>query len=112
MLFKPLWPVVDYVANYEYIVTVLCENKDRPELNCDGKCYLAKQFEKQQEESQKAPFSSTDKVEIPVVLFCQSDKDYQLDITIETLAQHQFPIIQNSYYKILIRVISPPPEVV
>lgn len=42
--------------NYDYIVNVLCENKDRPQLNCDGKCYLAKQFAKESEEKGKNPF--------------------------------------------------------
>ena len=46
MLVKPLWPIVEYVANYDYIVEVLCVNRDRPELNCDGKCYLAQQLAK------------------------------------------------------------------
>ena len=56
MLVKPLWPIVEYVANYDYIVEVLCVNKDRPELNCDGKCYLAQQLAKEQREHDKNPF--------------------------------------------------------
>ena len=56
MLFKPLWPIVEYVVNYDYIVNVLCENKDKPKLNCDGKCYLAKQLAKASKEDGKNPF--------------------------------------------------------
>lgn len=56
MLVRPLWPVVDYIVNYDYIVNVLCENKDKPELNCDGKCYLAKQLAKESEDERKNPF--------------------------------------------------------
>ncbi len=33
-----------YEVNYDYYVNELCENKDRPELHCDGKCYFAKQL--------------------------------------------------------------------
>lgn len=33
-----------YQANYDYYAEVLCENKDKPELHCDGKCYFAKQL--------------------------------------------------------------------
>ncbi|MCF4101421.1 hypothetical protein L1I30_07070 [Gillisia sp. M10.2A] len=39
-LFQPIFPLVDYAFNYEYIATELCENRDRPELSCNGKCYL------------------------------------------------------------------------
>ncbi|MDP5231457.1 MAG: hypothetical protein NWQ38_13780 [Cellulophaga sp.] len=56
MLFKPLWPIVEYVVNYDYIVNVLCENKDKPKLNCDGKCYLAKQLAKERNENGENPF--------------------------------------------------------
>ncbi|MEJ8803302.1 hypothetical protein [Pontibacter sp. H249] len=35
-----------YFANKAYIAAVLCENKDKPQLNCEGKCYLKKQLNK------------------------------------------------------------------
>ncbi len=41
---KPILPVIDYIVNYEYISTVLCENKDKPELECCGKCHLKKEL--------------------------------------------------------------------
>lgn len=28
------------MLNYDYISEELCENKDKPELQCEGKCYL------------------------------------------------------------------------
>lgn len=39
---RPVLPVIDYVFNYEYIATELCVNRDRPEMHCNGKCYLMK----------------------------------------------------------------------
>ena len=56
MLIKPLWPLAEYAVNYDYIVENLCENRDTPSLNCDGKCYLAKQLAKESEGSEKNPF--------------------------------------------------------
>lgn len=41
-LVKPLIPTLIYYTNYDYIVTELCENKDKPEMECHGKCYLKK----------------------------------------------------------------------
>jgi hypothetical protein len=43
---KPLAPIIEYYSNYDYIASVLCENKDKPYLECNGKCYLEKQLKK------------------------------------------------------------------
>jgi hypothetical protein len=36
--------VGNYVINKQEIVDRFCINKERPEMQCDGKCYLAKQL--------------------------------------------------------------------
>lgn len=41
---RPVFPIIEYYANYDYIATVLCENRDKPYLECNGKCYLEKQL--------------------------------------------------------------------
>ncbi|MCF2447636.1 hypothetical protein L0657_27015 [Dyadobacter sp. CY345] len=38
-----------YQINKEYITRVLCVNRDKPQLNCNGHCYLAKKLKAQQE---------------------------------------------------------------
>lgn len=35
-----------YELNKDYVAEVLCINKDKPELECNGKCYLNKQLKK------------------------------------------------------------------
>lgn len=52
-MLRPIKPYVDYVLNYEYISTVLCINKDKPEMECNGKCHLVKQVSEQQSEDLK-----------------------------------------------------------
>ena len=44
---QPALPVIEYVLRYQYIVNELCENRDKPILSCNGKCYLGDQVEKQ-----------------------------------------------------------------
>lgn len=44
ILFKPFVPVAVYVVNYDYISKVLCINRDRPKMHCNGKCFLKKQM--------------------------------------------------------------------
>jgi hypothetical protein len=47
VLVLPAVPVLEYMINYNYIVNELCENRDKPLLTCNGKCYLMDQVEKQ-----------------------------------------------------------------
>lgn len=46
VVFRPAFPFLDYVVNYRYIATELCENKNAPELHCNGKCHLKKELAK------------------------------------------------------------------
>ncbi|CAM3530439.1 hypothetical protein FSS13T_20940 [Flavobacterium saliperosum S13] len=57
---KPILPVLEYVLNYDYIVKELCENKAKPETNCNGKCHLMKELAKASENN--TPVSSEKKV--------------------------------------------------
>ena len=54
-LARPLAPYIEYGINKDFIATVLCINKDKPELKCDGKCYLAKQVKKASESDEQIP---------------------------------------------------------
>lgn len=46
VLVQPAIPVLEYLINYDYIVNELCENREKPILTCNGKCYLGDQVEK------------------------------------------------------------------
>lgn len=50
-MFRPLFPVLNYVVNYEYITKELCENKEKPEIECNGKCHLKAELAKASEEN-------------------------------------------------------------
>jgi hypothetical protein len=70
-VFKPVFPVIEYGLNYDYIAKVLCENKAKPELKCNGKCHLMKQLAKASEaeksDSKDKKNSSKIEWEIPFV---------------------------------------------
>lgn len=51
-LLKPVSPYLEYAINKDFIATVLCINKDKPELKCNGKCHLTKQLKKATETDQ------------------------------------------------------------
>ncbi len=53
-MLRPVAPFVEYAINYDYISDVLCINKDKPEMHCNGKCYVMKQLEKQKSDDFKS----------------------------------------------------------
>jgi len=42
--------VLEYKVNFSYIASVLCENRDKPEMHCNGKCHLKKQLKKEEQQ--------------------------------------------------------------
>ncbi len=76
LFLKPILPVLEYIVNYDYIAKELCENKEKPELECNGKCHLKKELAKasDSEASKEKPISN-DKKNNPKqeieVLYCQ-----------------------------------------
>jgi hypothetical protein len=80
IILKPILPVIDYVVNYEYISTVLCKNKDKPELNCCGKCHLKKELAKASEDEKPINSDKKDNTKQEVeVLFFQDIKSLVLE---------------------------------
>lgn len=59
LFLKPILPVIDYAVNYEYISKVLCINKAKPELKCNGKCHLMQELAKASDDDK--PLSSDKK---------------------------------------------------
>ncbi len=108
MLGKPLWPVVEYVINYDYIVTHLCENSDRPQLECDGKCYLAKMFAEKSTDHQENPFSKGQSIEIPLLFHLDTTKytlsEQWLDVAKRTVNPR--PIFHDFFF--VFEIIQPP----
>jgi hypothetical protein len=49
----------DYELNKDYIAKVLCENKKRPMLHCNGKCQLAKKMAAEEADAKKSARNST-----------------------------------------------------
>lgn len=72
---KPYFPYLDYLINKEYIAENLCENKEKPELQCNGKCHLKKEVQKAAEEvidSEEGPQKNpTGKVKVKINLIDQ-----------------------------------------
>ena len=109
MLVRPLWPVFEYVVNYDYIVNVLCENRSQPQLNCDGKCYLAKQLSKESEKNQKNPFGENQLREMPQILDVTFDPNIDRDQLFYTEINRKFwPKPNFNSFLFVFEIIHPP----
>lgn len=58
LVFRPAIPLVEYCLQKDYIAKVLCINKEKPQLKCNGKCHLSKQLQAETEETADSPFSA------------------------------------------------------
>ena len=70
MLFTSLNKLVyyaGYALNKNYIAKVLCENKAKPKLHCNGKCFLAKQLKQAEKNEQKQNSPLKNQVEAFIV---------------------------------------------
>ncbi len=78
-LFRPLMPIVDYYIHYDYIAEKLCENRNKPILACNGKCYLAKEIQKTLPESPIENNSKIPKIDVEKFPVTQLEQfDYKL----------------------------------
>ncbi len=58
-MLRPLGPLIVYYINYDYIAEELCENRDKPILDCNGRCYLNALIKRQAPQSENEKPIST-----------------------------------------------------
>lgn len=110
VLFRPLWPIVNYVANYDYIVENFCVNKDKPELKCNGQCYLMKQLAEQTDDDQTNPFEKQKKSESSEIVFLEK-YNYSIPSVMELDSFPLFAYRYNLSVNDSLSVLDPPPKV-
>ena len=68
--FSKLGILISYELNKDYIARVLCINKDKPEMHCNGQCYLHKKMQQDTEHKQQGQSTTGSKMELS--LFCST----------------------------------------
>lgn len=112
MLSRPLWPIVEYMVNYDYIVTKLCENRDEPEMQCNGKCYLTKQLAKEAAGEDKDPLGNNSKKrEIQQYIISESLPDFHLGTKNVFGSRKSIAYRPNLYTSLFTSKILHPPRV-
>lgn len=98
--------VVNYLQEYDYYVNVLCENRDKPEMQCNGSCHLAKEL--------KVAQNQTDPPEVPAEVKLGLSpflvQDYQKDEGIQLLVSPVFKEADVYYRDPFLSVTVPPPR--
>lgn len=92
--FSPLVIFSAYYANKSFVAGVLCENKNKPRLHCDGKCFLSKQLQKaeKEEHSQNTPAKA-------IEAFVYTEQVSLHNISNELYpAQPNYPLYQPNHY--------------
>nr|MBZ1362978.1 hypothetical protein [Dyadobacter fermentans] len=103
---------LDFEIRREYIVANLCENKNRPQMHCDGKCYLAKRIaaldEQEKRQAEKTYMSRLiDQVMDQRAVFSFA----QQPVVVELLPQAVFSVVPCFTPRIAVDDIFHPPLV-
>lgn len=69
--FQSVGIIINFKLNQDYIIKILCINKDNPETGCNGKCHLKNQLKKQASEPDKPATTSQFK---EIQLYAQANK--------------------------------------
>ncbi len=106
-MLRPIQPYVEYILNQDYIAEFLCINKDKPELECHGKCHLVKEINKQQKTDPLTSLSvSLENYPIGFVTIYGIDTS-QVFISLNS-TQSQFSYIQLYHFDYFKRAYQPP----
>ena len=91
--FATVGVIVQFQINRSYYAEVLCINKNRPELACQGKCVLMQRLQHEFEQSQDAERRTLQNFfDRELTLFCYTN---------------QFLTIENNEFSIFIERLSP-----
>ncbi|SDN10446.1 hypothetical protein SAMN05421820_106176 [Pedobacter steynii] len=61
-----------FKMNQDYIANALCENKDKPQMHCNGRCVLAKKLQQAEQNEEKQRAQSQEKAN--VLFFCKLNR--------------------------------------
>ncbi|MFV8342318.1 hypothetical protein [Flavobacterium sp. XS2P39] len=109
MFLKPVLPVLEYVVNYEYISKVLCINKDKPKMQCNGKCHLMKELAKASDTDKPASSEKKTVSQVFEVLFFEEIQSFKIAHVCFGTKEKINPVYSNLYSHLNLDSIFHPP---
>lgn len=104
MLFSA-FVVADYFVRYDYYRTVLCENQDEPELECNGKCHLA--LNQEEDQKQDAPLPKIEEFQVEAL---HGEAEIEIDIPIAIPQRSSVIYDQDVVQSTLVNRLLRPPQ--
>lgn len=95
----------EFELNQKFIAAELCENKDKPQLHCNGKCYLMKKL-KDAEEKEKKQEQAAQKKGVQDVFLVSTP--LLINFSMPLLEQHKPTAIPFKLPKISSEIFHPP----
>lgn len=108
--FRLVFPYVDYSLHKEYIQKVLCINKSRPELHCNGKCVLAQRIQKELDAENASVPTIPQPVKVKVQPLEIIDKALCVVFLMEKFSIAKFVNPERAVSQYVPAVICPPPQ--
>ena len=97
--------IANYYLNKDYIAKNLCENRDKPQLHCNGKCHLCKQLNKTENNNQK----SGNIKEVNIEYFATPYFSFTLPVYIPSDEQNQYLFAPQTYsFQFAPSILRPP----
>lgn len=98
--------LIHYRLNIDFIKNELCENKNKPQLKCNGKCYLNKQVKKTENNPENLPETLKQKDEIKLF----SHSHFKLNVITFNLLNKFFTRNEIKISDIFKNIFIPPPN--
>lgn len=110
MLFNSLrisFTYLHYYVDPSGFIEKLCENKDKPELKCNGKCYLMKVLQQKEKDKQQ----KEEAIEYKELILYVEHSAEQVFLWANHNQETDLPIYRNFYSYLSSTSIHPPPQV-
>ena len=98
--------VLNYQVNTDFIIENFCENTDKPEMHCDGKCHLSKQIQADTEQKSEAPVAESEIMTF--VLSIEETAVFEFGFVESRLAQANSLYLEGNYSNHLQSIFHPP----
>lgn len=95
ILLRPAFPVLDYVLHYDFIKQELCQNKNVPQMHCNGKCHLKMELAKASDKNE-CPSSNKKITTAETVLIM--DCFYEFDFSVPVVDCPEPDVIYSNLY--------------
>ncbi|MFI8377902.1 hypothetical protein [Leeuwenhoekiella sp. NPDC079379] len=110
LIMRPVVPVFDYIFNYDYIADELCVNRDKPELNCNGRCYLMQALADEASKKKNAEErGAKNNLSLNITYFINHNLNWEFDFVIiesKNIAKDTYILYDSSNFKG--KLIKPP----